>query len=227
VLVVRSAGCNWERAATTGRLGGGYFFAVKPVDSMIRIAYLPAYFRDCGWSGSKCWLPWVDCAPHNGDSEFMVIDVRFGAGSAPIVQAVFLSAHCFGRSSSGCRWYRGRELQQFEWSGTAPVIWVAEGRQANYPTRRSCDQGHLGIDSCDRNDVRYTFPVAADRNLGSRESPTHAEGCVSGKDLHSPAAAAETKECFWMVGAQFRGWQTSGRGVTGYVRYLTEIARFQ
>src|SRR5688500_12486484 len=62
VLAVRSAGCNWDD--TQQRLGGGYFFAAQRVDSIVRVAYLPAYFRDCGWQGVKCWLPGVDCSPH-------------------------------------------------------------------------------------------------------------------------------------------------------------------
>jgi len=54
-LIVRSGGCNWD--ADAERLAGGYFHAVQPVDSLVRIVYMPAYFRDCGWAGAKCLLP--------------------------------------------------------------------------------------------------------------------------------------------------------------------------
>jgi hypothetical protein len=54
LLVVHPAGCNWDAGAVPPRLGGGYLFAVGRDGDGIRIAYLPAYFRDCGWSGAKC-----------------------------------------------------------------------------------------------------------------------------------------------------------------------------
>ena len=166
VLVASSGGCNWS--AENARPGGAYFFAVQPVDTVIRIAYLPAYFRDCGWTGSKCWFPWVDCSPHNGDSEFIVVETRRDSvTSSWQVTGVFLSAHCFGRSSGSCRWYRSTELAAFEWSNASPVIWVAEGRNANYPSQRRCNEGHHSIDTCDRNEFRYSFPLDPARNLGT------------------------------------------------------------
>ena len=51
---------------------GGHFFVVEPRDALIRIAFLPAYFHDCGWSGFECWLPGVDCSPHEGDRSVML-----------------------------------------------------------------------------------------------------------------------------------------------------------
>jgi hypothetical protein len=225
VLVVRLGGCNW-RSDDPGTLGGGYFYVVQPVDSLIRIAYAPAYFRDCGWSGIKCWLPWVNCAPHNGDSEFVAVDVELHADTVPIVSGIFLSAHCFGRSSSSCRWYRDQDLTNFDYSGWAPVIWVAEGRQANYPTQAACDAGHHGIDTCDHHNTRYRFPILAEHNLGSRAFPNPSSGCILGRDLNDPRIIPDSVECFWNSTAVFRGWQNTGPGVTGYSRYLIDIARF-
>ena len=224
-LVVRSGGCNWSVENT--RLAGGYYFAVQPVDSLVRIAYLPAYFRDCGWSGIKCWLPGLDCSPHNGDSEFIVIETkRDNATLNWNPSRVFLSAHCFGRSTGSCRWYSSSELGGFEWSGSSPVIWVAEGRNANYPSRHRCDEGHHSIDTCDHNETRYPFPVNPARNLGSRAAPMTVDGCITGAELGTPGVDARSVECMWRENTLFRGWQSDGRGVTGYWRYLSEIAQF-
>jgi hypothetical protein len=222
VLVVREGGCNWEASAF--RVGGGYLHSVQPTDSVIRSAYLPAYYRDCGWSGLKCILPWIDCGPHNGDSELIIVELR-PRGADFEVSGVFLSAHCFGRSTASCRWYRGSELDQFSWQGSAPVVWVAEGRNANYPSREACDAGHHSIDTCDRHSPRYRFPVEPQRNLGSRRVPLSEDGCLTAAELDVPVGLPDAEECFW-TDVPFRGWQGEGKGVTSYNRYLSEVARF-
>ena len=113
VLRTAARGCNWD--AQNERLGGGYHFAVIPVDAQTaHVFYLPAYYRDCGWSGAKCKVPIMDCSPHSGDSELIAIEVSTANVDRPVVQAVFLSAHCFGGSDADCRWYGGEELRRFE-----------------------------------------------------------------------------------------------------------------
>lgn len=232
-LRVRSGGCNWDDTVAPPRLGGGYLFGVEPqAEGGARIAYLPAYFRDCGWSGPKCWLPFVDCDPHIGDSEFIVLDVaRTALDGAWRTAGIFLSAHCFGRSASACRWYRGNELSAFAWGehefGGAPVIWVAEGRQANYPSWQACDRGHASIDTCDQHDTEYRFPIHSScQNIGSAANPI---GCATASALGSPSLqpAVDAEECIWDEQARFFGWQGSeqGGGATPYARYLREIGQ--
>lgn len=222
-LIVAPGGCNWD--TSTRRLGGGYFFAVERLDTVVRIAYLPAYFMDCGWRGPKCWLPGVDCSPHAGDSEFIAVDVFADSVNGWRVVGVFLSAHCFGRSSSNCRWYRGKELATFGWQGSSPEVWVADGRNANYPSRTACDRGHHNIDTCDRNTARYRIPIDSARDIGSRSSPARDGGCYAGSELATPVGEPRAVECFWRD-QPFRGWISSAPGVTGYNRYLREVARF-
>lgn len=224
-LVVHPGGCNWDSASA--RIGGGYFFGVQPFDSVVRVAYLPAYFRDCGWKGLKCWLPRVDCEPHDGDSEFFAVDlIRTGAGSWTI-NGIFLSSHCFGRYGKSCRWYRGKELEDFSFNDSGrPIIWVAEGRNANYPSSKKCDRGLHSIDTCDNNTATYTFPVDAARNIGSRERPAFAAGCVDSSEVSEVQVAHGTSECFWRLDRPFAGWQKDAQGVTPYARYLIEIAGF-
>jgi hypothetical protein len=228
VLSVRLAGCNIDDEADPPRLGGGYFFAVQPgAAGAVRIAYMPAYFEDCGWRGAKCLIPLVNCAPHPGDSELIVVEAAAADQTGEWhATAVFLSAHCFGRSMGSCRWYRGRELARLEWSGAAPVVWVAEGRHANYPSRRACDRGHGFIDTCDRHETRYAFPIRSDGNIGSRSFPAEPGGCHAAESLGSSRVAPGAVECLWRSDAPFRGWQARGPGVTSYERYLREIVGF-
>lgn len=222
-LMIAPGGCNWD--AENDRPGGGYFFAVQRVDFVIRVAYLPAYFRDCGWDGLKCWLPAVNCAPHAGDSEFIVVELRPVEGATTVVAGVFLSAHCFSRSGGDCRWYRGPALSRLGWSGTSPIIWVAEGRNANYPSKRACDRGHHSLDTCDRNESEFRFPITSTRNIGSRDHPFRDDGCIAGVELGSSLVEPDAGECFWRDSA-FRGWTSAAPGVTGYSRYLADVAGF-
>jgi hypothetical protein len=232
-LVVAGSGCNFDTSVSPSRLGGEYYFGVQRSGDNVRIAYLPAYYRDCGWRGAKCWLPFVDCAPHAGDSELIIIDVgRDDRTQRWRTNAIFLSAHCFGRSDGDCRWYRASELSEFDWVAGAPVVWVAEGRQANYANASACDRGHSFIDTCDQNFVRYRFPIQSQsQNIGSRTHPAGAnDGCVGPDHIgwKSIMTVAGSIECLWSRARPFRGWQSSAmRGAaTPYGRYLDEIASF-
>jgi hypothetical protein len=219
--------------AAEGLPPGGYFYGAEPVPDGVRIVYLPAYFQDCGLAGAKCRLPGVSCAGHAGDSEFIAVDVAPGDDGGWSVAGVFLSAHCFGRWARGCRWYRAHGLDAFSWTGaplrSAPIVWVSEGRNANYPSRLACDRGHRYLDTCDRNSVRAAFPISTDRDIGSRSAPIRGRptqpGCVEGSELADPRARPEAVECFWSD-APFRGWQLQGAGSTAYLVYLERIAAF-
>ncbi len=236
VMITAEGGCNWDGEVSPARLRGAYLYAVQSVEDVYRIAYLPAYFRDCGWRGAKCWLPWVDCAPHAGDSEAIVVELVYGAQEDRWrTTGVFLSAHCFGRHGGGCRWYRGEGLEAFAWAEGrrygAPEVWVAEGRHANYPSRQACDRGHFGLDTCDRNEAHYRFPVhSSGQDLGSRAWPIGGDGCLAAEAL--PAAGRGTVpgtvECFWRLERAFGGWQgeEAGSGATAYACYLMEVAGF-
>ncbi|HET9949048.1 MAG TPA: hypothetical protein VFQ22_09015 [Longimicrobiales bacterium] len=238
MLRTAEGGCNWDTSVRPARLGGEYLFAAERMaEGTVRIAYLPAYYRDCGWSGVKCWLPFVDCDPHAGDSEIILVDVESSDALRWRVVGVFLSAHCFDGSAPSCRWFRGPELDELALApgpdgGRHPVVWVAEGRQGNYPSRDACDAGHSSIDTCDRNDVEYAFPIRGTRqNLGSRARPAgSAGGCLDAPALGSGSSmpAADAVECFWRKDTRFGGWQAdpSEPGATPYARYLEEIAGF-
>jgi hypothetical protein len=240
-LVVDRRDCLWDDAPGAARLAGGYLFAAERVGDGVRIAYLPAYLRDCGWTGPVCATRGPGCGAHAGDSELIVVDVVPAHGpdaSAPRwrTAGVFLSAHCFGRSDGRCRWYRGHALGAFTWADGrpfgAPRVWVARGKHAHYPTRTACDRGHWFYDSCDRNDAVGRFPVrVAAQNVGSRAHPLpNAGGCLAARELPLGArgASAGTQECVWDAARPFRGWQavSTGAAPTAYAYYLARVAGF-
>lgn len=233
LLVLSAAACN----VGDGAPAGGYGFTVEPGEdeNTVLIGYAPAYVQDCGWSGPKCWLRWRGgCRGHAGDSEFIGVEIQFDESVGRwATRAVFLSAHCFGASDADCRWYRGPDLNTFAWAGAAhaaPTVWVAEGKNANYPTRGRCDRGHWWFDTCERNTLEVRFPVLDQRqNLGS---PLREARCLTlgelGWDTAPPGADAEAVECFGDE-TPFRGWakvpgestqEKPPRGVTPYRRYF-------
>jgi hypothetical protein len=242
-MIVHPGDCSWDVSAEAPRLGGGYLFAAEraPDGRAIRIAYILAYYRDCGWDGLACATRGPGCGGHAGDSELIVVQVRHDGAARWVSDAVFLSAHCFGRSDGRCRWYRGDDLRHFTWARGiprgAPRIWVARGKHANYPTPRECDTGHWYYDSCDGNSVAYRFPVASSaQNVGSRHQPLPAgdsfnpSGCFAAEQLplRSGSTHAGTRECFWNWTARFRGWQRDSAGIapTPYGRLLRYAAQF-
>lgn len=237
-LVFDERECGWDRSVSPDRVGGEYLYAVQrvPGGPGLRIAYLPAYYRDCGWRLPACRVtPWL-CHGHPGDSEIVVLDVRYDPGTERwSTERVFLSAHCHGHSAGRCRWFSGRELDRFAWvDGAArggPVVWVARGKHGNYPSRGACGSGHWTYDGCAGNRAVRRFPVVTPRqNVGSRARPFGRAGgdCVGPEQVGwgSALAVAGTRECPWSA-ARFRGWQGgAGEGATGYGRYLREVAGF-
>jgi hypothetical protein len=230
VLRVAAGGCNWEGSAVPARPGGGYYFGAQPVGDQVRLIFLPAYYRDCGWSGFKCTIGLLNCSGHAGDSEFIAIDIARAPGSRWQPRALFLSAHCFGRSTRNCTWYDSTALREFEWSGLRPVIWVAAGKHANYPSRAACDAGHWFYDTCDRNDAVVEYPILSERqNIGSRQRPLNQTGCVDARSSgwQSALTTEDAIECLWSDDQPFTGWQKPAVGeATPYGRYLRTIAQF-
>src|SRR5215207_364319 len=102
-MVVDSRDCLWRSDPAPPRLSGGYLFAARPASGGVRIAFLPAYFRDCGWTRTVCAFRGRDCGAHAGDSELIVVDVEPAVNPGRWqTTAVFLSAHCFGRADGRC-----------------------------------------------------------------------------------------------------------------------------
>ena len=217
----------------TRPLAGGYFYAVSPLGrsgEVVRIAFMPAYYRDCGWRGMQRLLRVGRGNAHAGDSELIVLEVRRDDAAQWRTVAVFLSAHCFGRSDGRCRWFRGRDLDdEFTWvagRGGAPQVWVARDKHANYPSR--CESGHWHQERCARSPARYRFPIERpEQNIGSRALPQFGrEACVRAEQLplRLPGSVAGTTECLWSREGPFRGWQHGPGAATPYGLVLQRLA---
>lgn len=236
--------CNYD--PDVGRQGGEYYYAVQPVppQGRARIAYLPAYYWDCGSPTAGPW-PFGDVCPrcfadgHDGDSEFFLVDLEFNDTTGRwVTRQLFLSAHCGTPTGQYCMWYPdptaitivlpGVPARPFDWiDGTvrgAPIIWVAEGKHGNYSSREDCDLGGLaGSDTCNQNDRFYRFPVRlAQQNIWSRAFVR--EACVGASLWGSTRVARGTTECFW-TRRTFYGWQgLELAGSTPYSDILEQYA---
>lgn len=240
--LIMTSRCDWDSGLD--RMGGEYYFAAQPGvqrdpgggTSHIRIAYLPAYYIDCGglvegW----CELGMWGCAPHSGDSEFFIVDVSYDFGTTHwVTDVVFLSAHCAGGTSDDCNW---QAVGNFAWRDGkllgAPVIWVSESKKANYYSEADCDAGGgpgwpINSDTCEYANRIMVFPVAyTQQNIGSRNTPLRdCEVAFSA----SPMTHGGALECMWSSppSGRFNGWQsnTYGDPPMTYSNVLSVYAKF-
>jgi hypothetical protein len=236
-LVVFPGDCGWDNSLS--REGGEYMFAAQPVAGVVRLVFMPAYYRDCGSSGTPINSWFTGAGAHTGDSEFMMIDVTFDPSTYHwVADSVFLSAHCdehdvFGnRLDTECHWF---DPSVFAWRDGhalgAPVIWVAQMKHANYNSQGACDSNNtiLHLDDCDHNTVGYIFPVAYEQqNAGSANYPLP-ESCPHAFTA-SPMTSPSARECFWnpLPEGRFNGWQSGvvGGGSQGYGNHLRIHAAF-
>jgi hypothetical protein len=238
-LMIMAGDCNWDHSPALNRMGGEYYFAVQTsaaADADIRIAYLPAYYYDCGEPVdmlSECGvhglLFW--CPGHSGDSEFILIDLYFNDTTSHwVTQRVFLSEHCLEFTGYGCGWY---SADLFRWRDDhqrgAPVVWVGEGKHGNYYAQEKCNLGAFGFDECSYNTIEQVFPVVYEQqNIGSRSTPLRdCAPALSG----SPMTSGERWECMWSPNPQgdyFNGWQgaTWNGPSTSYGVFLSMYAGF-
>ncbi len=202
--------------------------------SVVRIAYLFAYHSDCGDSGlvNRLLAEVVEFATlkgvinnlavsfgfevstddpgggHSGDSEFVMVDVRFnGEAQHWVLSRVKYSAH-YGTDADGSRTTTTSGVQYPDKYAGYPRVWVARNKHANYPSRESCKSGRgpLGLlkDNCDANLYdKVRFLVTGFRNIGSLHRNFINQGsCVSSAQ---PVFYPGT-ECFWVPTDHFFGW---------------------
>jgi hypothetical protein len=232
--------CNWDYGLD--RMGGEYFFAVDDkwdtAGAVVRIAYLPAYYVDCGVRHdflSSCLVAPIfapgSCDPHTGDSEFILVDVAYVDSSAHwVTQQVFLSAHCGADGDDDCRWWH---RAWFAWLDGkrygAPIVWVAGAKHANYYSQSKCNSGGaMKMDTCEYSNVSRRFPVLfTQQNIGSRATPLR--DCA-GPFWGSEETSSEAIECMWNTTtvSRFNGWQSSaiGPAATLYGSHLSQYAGF-
>lgn len=247
--VFASHDCSWDNGL--GRMGGEYYYAVEskiklkfinsqPVGYLVlRLAYLPAYYWDCGNASSFPFATWFDPA-HSGDSEFMILDVAYDSSSHHwIFDALFLSAHCATPNDENCRWYSPPDIGNWVDGRSlgAPFIWVSRSKHANYVSEDQCDNaikvGIIPVEDCEL-DTLQRFPVLyVQQNIGSRAHPF--SDC--GPPFSSSTMVDQSEsECMWSWSPNltngplgtFNGWQsvevgprspTYGKHLAGYAGF--------
>ena len=190
---------------------------------IVRIAYMPAYYRDCGHPNVSPPLPFL--GPHAGDSEFIWVEVFYNVVTRHWnFHSMWLSAH-FGQSVLGESVDRSAQVSAGATSfysvyRSHPEIWVATSKHANYNSMESCRQPTPIIaafhDICGPPSYNWPirFPVTISNNVGSRFVGT---SCVPSRDIY---AGNGVYECFYNYNVGFRGWQKNSTGVTGYYEHL-------
>jgi hypothetical protein len=170
--------------------------------NFVRIAYLMAYYMDCGTGG------------HTGDSEFIQLRITFvGATKHWKLVDSWISAHASdglvgaNRSTWGnvFEWPSGRKYSY-------PRIYVAENKHAHYRSSTACTNG---ADTCNGFTDAGRFRVWSGNNIGNFHKPL--KNCVASmKNALSPV------ECFWS-GTDFGGWRNGTPSSSPYKGYLNTM----
>lgn len=191
------------------------FWAARPDGyRMVRVFYALSYLVDAGDP------TYFGASGHDGDSEFVVLRLRALDGGRWALEEAYLSAHYLTGCDSGA-WY---PHQQFQFVGGQargrPVLWIAEGKHASYPSPAECDAGGCWQDHC-ADAFRQDVDVQADRDLGLADAPL----------LDHVVATNGNEEWFW-TDEIFCGWQrASGDAREGCVpdanTYAKELLTFE
>jgi len=179
-----------------------YWGAKRFPNGWVNLAYLPAYWRDCGYGG------------HAGDSELIVVSVNFDTSTQHwVTQHVFTSAH-FKDLVDLSNWWRYPILTFTKAAQTYPTVWVADGKHANYPSLLGC----TWPDDCSNTLLGGRMPVSPDRNIGSPAYP----GVLCLESIHRPRAGYE--ECVYSLEKKFGGWNCpAGDADCGARAYLVQL----
>lgn len=204
--------------------------------NVVRLIYLFSYYRDCGAPDSfslTCTaqqfagnlgtlvglLPdfYVGpipissedlCAGHQGDSEFMIEDLKYDAANQHwYVARAFFSAH-WRTDGDHSRWTSTAGLEYPEKYAGYPRDWVAEGKHANYPTRDACSNHGGYADTCNSNpNGGAQIRGGQNYNVGSVQHPfINQQACVTGGKLVAYYPDQYGIECYWKPADTFAGW---------------------
>jgi hypothetical protein len=165
---------------------------------------LPAWYEDEGTGAFDIQ------GGHDGDSEFLMVDVTFFQGKWSFTRA-FTSAHCGVTGfQANCQWWnadmwgnRGAfTFVDYVMFG-APVVWVSHRKHAFYYSHSQCEGAQLGAEGCRAPIVANRFPVTDGFNVGS--SAVKWNTWVYGR-RGSSWPAPGYGENMWSMN-QFRAWR--------------------
>jgi hypothetical protein len=221
-----------------------------PIDfGYVRLGYLLGYYYDVGNVAdfrSHCqtaltipllsdFFDWVfgggseSCLGHLGDSEWIALDIRYNPVSKHwVLQHARLSAHGQTRLLEGAFGSHPLSLSYPEKAGGYPLVWVADGKHANYESNAACDSGgFLGADEC-YDSPRYVERanvMASGGNIGSWQVQL-IDGVQSINPQH-PAVLfgpGTTRTEYYFTPSNFYGWYPgTGAHADGYASILDAI----
>ncbi len=222
-LTVARAFAPWMRVHPSDDITRDEYYAVTPsTGNRILVFYAFGYHRDHGRVCSH-----AICTAHNGDSEFVIVEVAAQSDPTWYMTEVFLSAHLGeGWGADHSDRFDATELDSYR---GAPIVWVAKNKHANYKSKAACEGGGLGwgiAEHCGSNELAF-FRVYADGNLGQSENDNPGAGlrmltnCVGSRSRPN----LPRTECYWIAGRRFYGWQ-SRREDNGSGAYYDKLAQF-
>jgi hypothetical protein len=203
---------------TDGCAGGEPYWAAKAFANVfafgwwVRIAYMPAYYLDCGAN-----LPLGVDGPHDGDSEFFMLGVRYNEDTRHWqLWEGFTSAH-YGTLNDHSVYTTNTLALQFPSQRLLayPLIWVARQKHANYWSQIACN----GPNDCNNNVTMGRIKIYGNHNVGSRWVDYLPNGVPSA----NPQFAGNGRlEYFYNPNhPRFGGWQPFADGVTPYYDILS------
>lgn len=188
--------------------GEPYWAAKRFPNAMVRIAYMPAYYEDCGYDTR------IKDSAHTGDSEFVMVEVAFNSTTQHwIFNRMWLSAHyeatLWGTDQDYSEWVGVPYTSFHNRSLAFPDIWVAEDKHANYRSIAVCEQTGAWeySDNCGSL-YKVRYPVYEDRNAGSRYKDLLG-GCVLSTEKTS---STRTEGFYTECQSAFRGWNERNYG---------------
>jgi hypothetical protein len=159
----------------------------------MRIFYLPAYREDGGTPNGGFYA-------HQGDSEFIIIDVEHLGSAKWALRYATLSAH-WQKPTDDTATYGYDVLEFPETYRGRPRVWVAEDKHANYRSKSVCDSGAWYADNCNNGrDVGETLEILQSANIGN--SYNIGQRLL---DRVTSRRGFPGVEYLW-TGSNFRGW---------------------
>jgi hypothetical protein len=224
---------RYNQGDDVGREG---YWAAKRQGDMVRVIYFFGYYFDLGVVNhndyTACKLSSIggilaSCDGHHGDSEHVVLDIYYNSTTRHwILSYAALSHHSGYIQATKPKLAPYPALQWGGRIGSAPLIWVALGKHANYPTQAACDAGNGGgflvdlifsYDTCGGNNSFFTAPTGGQRNLGSQQRQLR--NCIASENPFYQVPPRD-KECFWTAN-KFYGWQLDkSTSSTGHIAHL-------
>lgn len=196
------------------------YWAARPVGgTSVMVEYQLGYYYDLGTQENytACKLFTVgelltECDGHHGDSESITLTATYNESSQHwVLTQASLSRHKgYIVLSTGPNGYPS-DLQYVNRVGADPIIWVANGKHANYPSQADCDDGGtrffpiylvFSFETCQGVHSTFRAEFGGQRNIGSDN--IRLIDCVTSENPFYQSPTRE--ECLW-TGNRFYGWQ--------------------